>query len=293
MDAATVKIINADTSTDTKDTIIKTLVLSGGGVKGFAYIGVFKKLLELNKLNNLEHIISVSIGSVFGLLYLIGYTYEELYEEFINKNLNELMDYKISNFVKRYGFESGKKFMTWVETMLLKKGISKTITFNEIFKIRKIKYSVIATNLNLYKLETFNHEKSPKMKILKAIRMTISLPLILTKEDYKNNIYIDGGVISNLPMYLAEEDFPNILGIYLKSITKENENRHIIDSIDKYMYHVCNCFFRFKTKIDVKYIEKVVNIELENIESFNWNVNNEQKKHLIESGYKDIEKYFL
>jgi predicted acylesterase/phospholipase RssA len=272
--------------------IIKTLILSGGGVKGFSYIGVFKKLIELKKLDNLEHIIGVSIGSVFGLLYLVGYSYEELYEEFYNKNLNELVDYKLSNFIKKYGFETGKIFMGWLETLLLKKGISNKITFSELFKKTNIKYSVIATNLNLYKLKVFNHETNGKMKVFKAIRMSISLPLILTKQNYKKDIYVDGGVINNIPMELADKDFPNILGINLKLIENENEPRRDIDSIDKYMYHVCNCFFRFKSKIDIKYCEKVIDINICNIETFNWNINEEQKLYLIECGYENTSKYF-
>jgi len=286
------------------ESYIRTLVLSGGGVKGFAYIGVFKKLLELNKLDKLENIISVSIGSVFGLLYLIGYSYDELYEEFLEKNLNGLIDYKVSNFINKYGFETGKIFMSWIETLLLKKGITNKITFEELYRLksdrlksdkkRNIKYTIIATNLNLYKAEIFNYEKCPKMKVLKAIRMSISLPLILTKQNYKDNIYIDGGVISNLPMNLADDDFPNVLGINLKSIKskKSEEIGYAIDSIDKYMYHICNCFFRFKTSIDEKYKEKVINIEIEDIESFNWNISEDEKKYLIECGYKHSEKYF-
>lgn len=276
-----------------KENKIKTLVLSGGGVKGFAYIGVFKKLNELNILENLNHIITVSIGSVFGLLYLIGYSYEELYEEFLNKNLNELIDYKISNFVKHYGFESGKIFMNWIEKLLLKKGISNKITFKELYELNSIKYSVTATNLNAYKCEIFNHENTPKMKILKAIRMSISLPLVLTKQNYKNKIYIDGGVINNLPMYLGDNDFPDILGINLKSINDiVTGNEFVIDSIDKYMYHVCNCFFRFKTTIDKKYENNIIQIDICNIESFNWNITDDKKLYLIECGYKTTENYF-
>lgn len=271
-----------------------TLILSGGGVKGFAYIGVFKKLLEEKKLKAnefIKNIIGVSIGSVFGLLLIVGHTYDEMYEEFVNKNLTELTDYKISNFVKNYGFESGKIFMAWLETLLLKKGIDKNITFEELYKKTNINYSVVATNLSLYKQEIFNKDISPNMRVLKAIRMSISLPLILTKQNYKNNIYIDGGVIHNLPMKLAESDFPNVLGINLISINEGNKE-YIIDSVDKYMYHVCNCFFRFKSNVDTRYKEKVIDINIEEIESFNWNITEEQKKYLIECGYRDTDKYF-
>jgi len=272
---------------------INTLVLSGGGVKGFAYIGVLKKLEELKKLKDLKHILGVSIGSVFGLLYLIGYTYEELYEEFLTKNIKDLTDYKISNFIKKYGFETGKIFITWLETLLLKKGISQRVTFNELYKKNGIKYSIVVTNLNYYRTEVFNYETKPKMKILKAIRMSINLPLIFTKQEYNNNIYVDGGVINNLPMNLVEEEFPNILGINLVYKNTKDEIGHTIDSVDKYMYHVCNCFLRFKSKIDNEYKDKIINIEILNIETFNWNINDNDKRYLVECGYNYTDNYFI
>ena len=49
---------------------IDTLVLSGGGVKGIAYVGVFKKLRELKV--EIKEICSVSVGSMMGLLYVLG-----------------------------------------------------------------------------------------------------------------------------------------------------------------------------------------------------------------------------
>ena len=50
--------------------VVKNIIFSGGGLKGWAYIGVIKSLNENISFKNIEQIIGVSIGSVLGLFYL-------------------------------------------------------------------------------------------------------------------------------------------------------------------------------------------------------------------------------
>ena len=57
---------------------IKNLVFSGGGAKGFAYIGVLKALEEFKLTKNIKKIIGVSIGSMFGTLLSLGFNSKEL-----------------------------------------------------------------------------------------------------------------------------------------------------------------------------------------------------------------------
>ena len=52
------------------------IVLSGGGAKGVAHIGVIKALEELNI--PIDYIAGTSIGAIIGGLYSIGYTSEQL-----------------------------------------------------------------------------------------------------------------------------------------------------------------------------------------------------------------------
>ena len=59
--------------------MIKNIIFSGGGLKGWAYIGTIQALYELVDFKNIEQIIGVSIGSVFGLFYLLNISYEVNY----------------------------------------------------------------------------------------------------------------------------------------------------------------------------------------------------------------------
>jgi len=52
------------------------LVLSGGGARGFAHIGVLKKIEELNI--PIDVVVGTSMGSIVGGLYAIGLTPDEI-----------------------------------------------------------------------------------------------------------------------------------------------------------------------------------------------------------------------
>ena len=52
------------------------LVLSGGGAKGMAHIGILKELEEIGLYP--DYITGTSMGSIIGALYSIGYTIDEL-----------------------------------------------------------------------------------------------------------------------------------------------------------------------------------------------------------------------
>ena len=60
------------------------LVFSGGGIKGIALLGVLKALIELDFIQYFDTFSGVSIGALMMLLYLIGYTPDELLKIIIN-----------------------------------------------------------------------------------------------------------------------------------------------------------------------------------------------------------------
>lgn len=65
-----------------------TLALSGGGARGFAYIGVLKALEEEGLIP--EMIVGSSVGGIIGGLYCAGYTPDQLREIAVSTDWNRL-----------------------------------------------------------------------------------------------------------------------------------------------------------------------------------------------------------
>lgn len=299
--------------------IINRLILSGGGVKGIAYIGAFKYIDELKSKRLLEEglpefdnekctipkfdikeVCCVSIGSIVGLLYILGYTYDEFLNEIITKDLHSLKDFKIKNFLNKYGLDSGKVIVNWIETLIVKKGYSKDLTLKDIWNKFGINFRVVSSNLNKYKLEIFDYKKNPNLKVVRAIRMSIGIPLIFSVEKYQDTVYVDGGLINNYPIKLYDDnDLDTLLG--LKLVTRGEFVSHEIDetinSFDSYLFHLMNCFLVQKEKettLSYKYMEHTVCIEAQSVtHTVNFSLSEEDKLRLIEIGYNSACNYFI
>ncbi|WP_372645430.1 patatin-like phospholipase family protein, partial [Ancylomarina sp.] len=70
------------------------LVLSGGGAKGFAHIGVLKVLEEMNM--PIDYISGTSMGSIIGAFYAMGYSATEIEKLVLSQDWESLLKDEIS-----------------------------------------------------------------------------------------------------------------------------------------------------------------------------------------------------
>ena len=281
---------------------IEKLCFSGGGARAFATVGVLKKLKDLVKTGDIEMSINevsgVSAGSIIGLGYIIGYSGYELEEEIMEKNFEDLKDIRYTSIFTSYGIESGKNFITWVETMILKKGFNKDITFLELFKKTNIKFKVLATNLNKYKYTHFDYINTPDVKVTRAIRLSISVPFYFCAEKYENDIHVDGAVIDNYPIKLYKDDLTNVLGVKIINHGEMSEHQveNKINSIDSFIYNLLYCIVIQKEKhttIDEDYKKHTIYIYTDDRKSLNFMLSKEEKQNLIDLGYSSCETFFM
>lgn len=279
---------------------INKLIFSGGGTKGICYIGVVKCFEEvvLNKTVdfNINEVCGVSIGSVFGLCYILGYTYDELYTEIMNVDFNELKKLKLKNFLTKYGLDDGKNFMKWVEDLLLKKGFSVNITLKQLWLKTGINFKVVTSNVNKYCLHIFDYKSNPNLRVIKAIRMSISVPFMFSAEKYNDEYYVDGGLINNFPINIYDDCLDNVLGI--KMITNGELNDNItkeINSFESFAVNVFGCFLAKReryTTLSHNYLQHIIAIDGSDSDFINFHLGNDEKEHLINIGYKAGIDYF-
>lgn len=297
-----------------------TLAFSGGSIRGIAYIGVFKKIEELildrnidvNKygihfdennckipLFNIKTICGVSVGSIFSLIYILKYSYIEMLENVLTTNFDKLKDIRIMNFVNKYGLDNGNNIILWLQSLMTRKNIDYNITFKKLYDITSIDYQVMATNLNKYSYKKFNYIDTPEMKVLDAIRMSISIPFLFTINEYEGDIMVDGSLFDNYPIKLFKENLNNVLG--LKLINHGELDSHDVDepinNIESYIYHILNCYIVQKekdTSRSIEYKDCTVYIHTEDIKpsSLNFSLTPQEKNRLVEIGYNAINNFF-
>jgi len=275
---------------------ITTLICSGGGIRGVSYVGVFKRMEELfpNKLN-ITTVCGVSAGTLFGLMYILGYNSQEMMKEILDKNFSRLKDVHVSYLLTLYGIETGNNIMTWIETLLIKKGISKDVTFRELYELSKIEFQVCVTNLSKYTYEIFNYKTQPDMKVTTGIRSSISIPFVFTIERHQDNIYVDGGLINAYPIEHFKDNISSVLGIKLDHEESSFVN---ISGFESYIYNVINCFLIHREKYEVMHGNKDMNKQTLRVQSgdvahtLKFSLSKEEKMRMIQKGYESARSFF-
>ena len=188
------------------------LVLSGGGVKGYAHLGVLR-VLERENIK-IDYITGTSIGALIGTLYSIGYSVDEIekflddinvssFLETVTDNTNLSLEKKES--LKKYSaylsFDNELNFSfpkglkgTGEEYLILKKMLGK-YEYMDSFDNFPIPLRIVATNLNTGETKAFS-----KGDVAKVLIASMSIPSIFEPMKIDGEIYVDGLVTRNLPV---------------------------------------------------------------------------------------------
>lgn len=200
--------------------MIEYLAFSGGGMKGYAYIGVLKAMEEEPEKYKIKEIAGTSIGAFFGLMMNIGWKANELESIFMATNLAEHTDFSIKTLFEEYGLDDGSKLECFMETLLSKKGLHPHLTFAQLASschAAPIQLHVVVTNLNRQCRMVLNAVNTPDLRVVDAVKMSMALPVMFCPGTLNGHIIADGGLSNNLPVDLFQ-DKPKeaVLGFYLR-----------------------------------------------------------------------------
>lgn len=173
------------------------LVLSGGGARGFAHLGV---LQALNEAGIFPDVISgTSAGAIIGVLYADGYSPKEI---LTLMNRASRFDYMRPSLPR--------------EGLLQINGIIKVLRTNlhsKRFEDLKIPLFVSATDLNNGKIVYFSEGD-----IFDPVVASASIPVLFHPVKIGDISYVDGGVLDNLPIRPIENMCSLIIGSFVNPV---------------------------------------------------------------------------
>jgi predicted acylesterase/phospholipase RssA len=265
--------------------MVKNLVLSGGSMKGLAYIGMIKCIEEYDIVKKIDNFVGTSIGACVCFCLMIGFTYEELYDVFINLDINKARNINVDNilnFGTTYGVDNGEKIVKILKVFLKKKLQVNSITFSELYEKTQKNITIIGSCLNTTSVDYFNLKNNPNMDVIDALRISISIPLFFTPVIYENKYYVDGALTNNYPIDICVNNNKETLGVVLTSNTYTYTE---INSIDNYLISIINTNFVHQDKEKIKkYQDITIDLEIE-CNSFDFSLSTEIKKDIINQGY--------
>ncbi|MFO7845727.1 MAG: patatin-like phospholipase family protein [Balneolaceae bacterium] len=279
------------------DSLKVGLVLSGGGAKGVAHIGVIKRLEEAGV--RIDYITGTSMGSLIGAFYSIGYTSTQLTEIGNSTNWDQLFSEKpsrlfISNYERMFDDRTIASFPISERGLDLPFGIVGGQNINsflsrytwpvhgtEKFENFPIPYATVATELSSGEPVIFDSGYLPD-----AIRASISIPSLFRPHRINGVEYIDGGVSNNLPVNVAREMGANyIISVNVSSPVFPSDS---LNTFTEVLNQVVN--YRINEKIEASIKDSDIYISPEKILEYEV-LDFEKVNELIEIGYQEADKY--
>ncbi len=202
---------------------VKHLVLSGGAMKGIAFLGVLECLQRKNalRIGNLQSLAGSSVGAIISCLLVVGYSVAELFKIVVDTDLMSMSEIELSKLLTNFGLCSGHHFVSKLKECYTRKGFNPDVTFKELHNLTGKRLVVTVSCLGKG-VRYFDYLSEPDLSVLTAVRMSFSLPLLFTAVKYKGDYYVDGGLLDNIPLAMfANEPCDSVIAIRV-SVTEPN-----------------------------------------------------------------------
>jgi len=195
------------------------ITLSGGGARGIAHIGVLKALEEIGV--EISMISGTSAGSIVGALYSRGYKPEEI----------------LSIIQKVSVFKSVKPAWTWVGLLSLaglKNVFLKYIPEND-FEALRIPLTVAATDIKKGEVVYFSQGE-----LIPSLMASCCVPAVFAPVSFEGKLFVDGGVLDNLPVKPIRENCDLLIGSHCNPIGSDFDAKNLRAIIERSLLMAIN-----------------------------------------------------
>jgi len=196
------------------------LVLSGGGARGAAHIGVIQVLEELRI--PVDYVVGTSMGSIVGGLYAAGYSPEQMAKVIADADWSTLLSdapprdelwFRRRQDNRRFqvdlefgladgaltlppGLILGRNVEAFLERLFLPVEVAAgdTTTFDEM----QLPFRCVATDV-----ADGSEVVLDRGSVARAIRASMSLPGVFAPVEWNGRLLVDGGIVDNVPVAVA------------------------------------------------------------------------------------------
>lgn len=285
-------------------------VFSGGGVKAFSFIGSLQSI-ESHRLH-IERVAGTSAGAIVASLVAANYTIQEISQMINELDLEQFLDapkltkiFPFSKWIFLYfqlGIYKGNQLEKWLYQKLAAKNI---FTFKDI---KKNYLKVVVSDLTLGKLVVVPDDlqriygiSSDDFSVATAVRMSAGFPYFfmpkeITGKNNQKSIIVDGGLLSNFPLWVFENSDQTIrrpvLGVKLSSTTEEHQVQTTKNAFE--MFHAL--FSTMKLAHDARYISKskqnnIIFIPTGDVQTTDFHIDEGIRDNLIKIGKISSDKF--
>ncbi len=195
------------------------LVLSGGGARGIGHLGVIKALEEFGL--KFDYLSGTSAGALVGCLYSYGYPPDEI--------LKMVQGIPVFKTLKLAWTWTGLLSFDGLREVLLK------YMPEDNFDVLKIPATLALTEIRKGKIEYVS-----RGELMTPIQASCSVPAVFKPVQYRGGIYVDGGILDNLPVKAIHDKCDFIIGSHCNFITNEFDVKNFRNVIERSLLMAIN-----------------------------------------------------
>jgi NTE family protein len=235
------------------------LVLSGGGAKGLAHIGLIKVLEDHNI--PIDYVTGTSIGAIIGGLYAAGFSPDDMLELF---NSDDFRLWSTGKLDKEdlYYFKRKDEDPSWMKVDITKKKnkikvilpinliperqmdfafmqlmAQTTAACNSSFDNMMVPFRCVSTDI--YHNQAVIHKSGD---VGEAIRASMTFPFVYKPIEKDGMLLFDGGIVNNFPTDIMKKDFnPDIIiGHKVTNLSKKPDPEDLFSQVEAMVTQITN-----------------------------------------------------
>lgn len=268
---------------------IDTLIISGGGPSGIAYIGIFKALYDKKILNEdlegIREIITTSAGILISIFILLKYDIGVLQEILLQFDFSQIInieDLSINDLLFDLGMFDTSSVGDMVRTFIKNKYDKGDITLQEFYDRTQIKLVVKVHNCTDQVVEYISYENHPSLSLITLAQMTIAVPIFFKPIYYQDKYYCDGGIRGSFPIDKCRSE--NYLGLsVIAGIGNvEVQEGSLLEAIPL-LPHIMKLFSDSSPIVEDD--PRIINVDVSL--GLDFNISIDKKKNIIQDAYNN------
>lgn len=281
-------------------------VFEGGGARGIAFIGAIQAMEE--EKVEWERLAGTSAGALIASLLASGYKSHEIKERVSELDFSKLPGKTYLNRIPIFGIflelmihlgiYKNDYLESWLDSLLLEKDIT---TFADLpdGKLKIIASDISNGQMLVLPDDLARYRMTPAdLKVSTAVMMSASLPffyrpVIWKTKDRKKSYILDGGLLSNFPIWLFDAENPRFPTFGFRFV-KDEVN---IDPVIPTPIHLFKNIFKTMLQahdlrhLNEETIERTVQIPTGDINTTDFELNKEEIDFLYKSGYISAKEF--
>lgn len=258
-------------------------VLAGGGTRLSAHVGVLQALADMNICY--QHIVGVSGGSIVAALAALGWQPPALRKLAYEENFAQFKGLSLVSLLRDGGLSSGDSFERWIEDK------TEGATFRDV----PGELHIVATDVRSQSPVVFDREHTPDLKIARAVRFSMGIPLLFTFKPYAEKLLVDGSILAEdaLRRDWAQDGSPAFYFRMRAQQARAVSAKRPFFSLPSYLTMLIRTFMTSISREYVRdaYWSKTLLIETGDISPLEFSLSPLQKNLLFMAGYEQTMHY--